>query len=246
MTDAILIQDLKKTYHGRLTVEALKGITLTIKKGEFFALLGPNGAGKTTTINILSSLTKKTSGEVKINGFDVEKDYQDARMSIGLVPQEFNLDIFSSVEETLVHQAGYFGIPKKEAETRMEGLLKDLGIADKKKARIKELSGGMKRRVMIARALMHNPAILILDEPTAGVDVELRKTLWNFTKRINKEGTTILLTTHYIEEAQALCERAAIINKGQIIANDTIKNLLTKHKSEKLEDVFVALTEDKK
>lgn len=240
--DALLIKDLKKTYNGRIIVEALKGINLEIKKGEFFALLGPNGAGKTTTINILSSLTRKTSGEAVINGHDVEKDYQNARKSIGLVPQEFNLDIFSTVEETLIHQAGYFGINKKEAEKRMKTILKDLGIAEKQKAIIRELSGGMKRRVMIARALMHDPEILILDEPTAGVDVELRKALWAYTTKINKEGKTILLTTHYIEEAQALCQRAAIINKGQIIALDTIKNLLTKYNSEKLEDVFVQLT----
>ena len=240
---AVSIKNLTKTYKGaNLDVHALKGINLEINTGEFFALLGPNGAGKTTTINILCSLVLKTSGEVKINGFDVEKDYREARSSIGLVPQEFNLDIFSTVRDTLIFQAGYYGIPAKKAEVRMESLLKDLGLTEKKNAQIRELSGGMKRRVLIARALMHEPKVLILDEPTAGVDVELRHTLWKFMKRINHEGVTIILTTHYIEEAQELCKRVAIINHGEIIALDNIEDLLTKSNKKKLEDVFVELT----
>ncbi len=241
---AIEIKDLRKVYVRKKMppVNALDGISVTINKGEFFALLGPNGAGKTTTINILAGLVNKTSGMAKIFGFDVEKDYQDARRMIGLVPQEFNFDIFATVQDTVLFQAGYYGIGKTEAMTRIEPLFKDLNLWDKRLSRNRELSGGMKRRVMIARALIHQPKLLILDEPTAGVDVELRRSMWQYLKRINKEGTTILLTTHYLEEAQELCERVAIINHGKIVALDKIKTLLEHKQKTKLEDVFIELT----
>ena len=217
MPDAITIKGLKKTYNG---VEALKGINFSIKEGEFFALLGPNGAGKTTTINILTGLTNKTSGEVLLFGKDVVKDYKEARALIGLVPQEFNFDRFETVYNILSYNAGYFGIPQKERPAKIKKVLEQLNLWDKKDAQAQELSGGMKRKLMIARALIHEPRIIILDEPTAGVDVETRKAMWRYFKKLNKEGVTILLTTHYIEEAEELCERVAIINKGQIVALD--------------------------
>ncbi len=236
--DAITIRDLKKTYNG---IEALKGISLSIKAGEFFALLGPNGAGKTTTIGILTGLVNKTSGEATLFGKDVDQDYEEARSLIGLVPQEFNFDRFEKVYNILFFNAGYFHIPRKERPAKIKKVLEELGLWEKRDVPAMQLSGGMKRKVMIARALIHEPKILILDEPTAGVDVETRKTLWEYLKKLNKEGTTILLTTHYLEEAERLCTRVAIIHQGDIIKVETTKNLLAgEHKN--LEEVFLHLT----
>jgi ABC-2 type transport system ATP-binding protein len=239
--NAISVKDLVKTYPH---VEALKGVSLTIKKGEFFALLGPNGAGKTTMIQIMTGLCNKTSGEVKLFDKDVYQDYQEARSLIGLVPQDFNFDIWEKVYNILYYNAGYFWIPAKERKPRIEKILKDLGLWEKKDATARELSGGMKRKLMIARALIHNPKILILDEPTAGVDIETRKAMWEYLKKLNKDGTTILLTTHYLEEAEALCERIAIINKGKIIKVETKEALLKEHGNKKLEDIFLQLTKN--
>ena len=220
---AILIKKLVKSYS---SVEALKGISLEIKEGEFFGLLGPNGAGKTSAINILTGLSNKDSGVTRLFDKDVFDDYQEARALIGLVPQEFNFDQFETVYNIVFFSAGYFGIPKKDRPKKIEKVLRDLNLWEKRKAKAIQLSGGMKRKLMIARALIHNPKILILDEPTAGVDVETRKSLWSFFRKINKEGVTILLTTHYLEEAEELCERIAIINKGKIIKIDSKNNLL--------------------
>lgn len=240
--DAISINNLVKNYDG---VEALKNISLSIKEGEFFALLGPNGAGKTTAINILMGLANKTSGEASLFGKDVVKDYREARSFIGLVPQEFNFDIFEKVYNILYFNAGYFGLPRKERPSRIKEVLNDLKLWGKKDAQARELSGGMKRKLMIARALIHKPKILILDEPTAGVDVETRKDMWEYFKRLNKEGTTILLTTHYIEEAEELCQNIAILNEGKIIKLDTKDNLLKSH-GKKLEEIFLHLINDGK
>lgn len=224
MPNAITIQNLKKNYSSG--TEALRGISLSIKEGEFFALLGPNGAGKTTTINILTGLTHKTSGEALLFNKDVVQDYREARSLIGLVPQEFNMDQFQKLYDLLYFNAGYFGIPRSERAGKIEELLRKLSLWDKKDAEVRKLSSGMKRKAMIARALLHQPKILILDEPTAGVDVETRKAMWDYFRKLNQQGTTILLTTHYIEEAEELCERIAIINKGEIIALDKKENLL--------------------
>lgn len=228
MTDApaLKITNLKKKYPKG--TEALKGVSLTIPRGEFYALLGPNGAGKTTLISIVSHLARKTEGEVEVCGVSMDADPDTAKSFIGLVPQEFNFDIFKKVIDVVVNQAGFYGIPRKEAIERAEGVLKQLGLWEKKDAQARELSGGMKRRLMIARALIHNPAVLLLDEPTAGVDVELRRGMWEFLKELNEKGTTIVLTTHYLEEAEQLCRRAAIINKGEIIEEGSVKGLLTK------------------
>jgi len=244
MSDAISVKDLVKNYPD---VEALKGVSLNIKEGEFFGLLGPNGAGKTTIIQILTGLCNKTSGEVHLFDKDVYKDYQEARALIGLVPQEFNFDIFEKVYNILYFNAGFFWIPKKDREEIIKKVLTDLGLWEKKDAQARQLSGGMKRKLMIARALIHKPKILILDEPTAGVDVETRKTMWKYFQKLNDEGTTILLTTHYLEEAEALCKRIAIINKGKIIKLDTTENLLKSHgKNATLEEVFIHLTTNDK
>jgi len=239
--NAITIKDLVKTYP---STEALKGVSLTLKPGEFFALLGPNGAGKTTMIQIMTGLCNKTSGEVSLFNKDVYQDYVEARQLIGLVPQDFNFDIFEKVYNILYYNAGYFWIPAKERPARIEKILKDLGLWEKKDAQAMQLSGGMKRKLMIARALIHNPKILILDEPTAGVDVETRQTMWTYLKKLNQDGTTILLTTHYLEEAEKLCDRIAIINKGEIIKVDTKENLLKEHGNKKLEDIFLQLTKN--
>ena len=223
MTDAITIKNLHKKYPA---LTALHDITLSIPPGEFFALLGPNGAGKTTTINILTGLCNKTSGSVHLFGKDIVKEYQDARALIGLVPQEFNMDLFEKAYNVLYFNAGYFGIPRSARAARIEKLFRGLDLWEKRDTKVRELSGGMKRKLMIARALIHQPKILILDEPTAGVDVETRKALWKYFRKLNTEGVTILLTTHYIEEAEELCQRIAIINKGNIVALDTTQNLL--------------------
>ena len=216
MANAITIKNLTKTYAGSEgNFQALSGIDLEIKEGEFFALLGPNGAGKSTTIHVLTSLAVKTSGEVKIFSYDIEKDHIKAREQIGLVPQEFNMDIFEQVEKLLWFNAGYYGIPRSKRMKRIDEVLKLTGLTEKRKNKVITLSGGMKRKLMIARALLHKPKILILDEPTAGVDVETRQQMWDFLKKLNKESKiTFLLTTHYIEEAEQRCERIAIIQKG--------------------------------
>ena len=238
---AVSIKNLVKEYPG---LKAVDNISLTINKGEFFGLLGPNGAGKTTTLGILTGLVNKTTGSVSLLGKDVVEDYQEARALIGLVPQEFNFDIFEKVINILIFNAGYFGISKKEAMPKIEKILKDLNLWDKKDTPARFLSGGMKRKLMIARALVHSPKILILDEPTAGVDVETRKAMWTYLRNLNKNGTTVLLTTHYLEEAEELCERIAIISKGKIIEIDNKEQLLKKHGDKKLEEVFIHLTKN--
>ena len=236
---AIKIKDLSKFY-GKL--KAVDSISLDIKEGEFFALLGSNGAGKTTTIHILTSLAVKTSGEVTIFGYDIQKEPSLAKQCIGLVPQEYNMDIFEIVEKFLFFNAGYYGIPRKMRQKRIDEVLKLTGLEDKRKSKILALSGGMKRKLMIARALLHKPKILILDEPTAGVDVETRKHMWAFLQNLNKESKiTFLLTTHYIEEAQQLCERIAIIQQGKIVACDTKEKIM---KSFGKEEVVVTLTKN--
>ena len=222
--NAIEIQSLKKVYD--TGVEALKGIDLKISQGSFFGLLGPNGAGKTTTIGILTGLVNKTSGTAKILNHDIISDYKNARRSIGLSPQEINLDVFFTIKKILEFQAGYFGVPSNIAIKKVDEVLKKLGIYDKKDNTARHLSGGMKRRVQIAKALVHDPPILILDEPTAGVDIELRHMLWDYLTDLNKEGKTILLTTHYIEEAERLCNEIAIINDGQIIKQGDTKSII--------------------
>ena len=222
--NAIEIQSLKKVYD--TNVEALKGINLAIPEGSFFGLLGPNGAGKTTTIGILTGLVNKTSGTAKIFNNDIIKDYKKARQLIGLSPQEINLDVFFTIKKILEFQAGYFGVTSNIAKKRVDEILKKLGIYDKKDNTARHLSGGMKRRVQIAKALVHNPPILILDEPTAGVDIELRHMLWDYLTILNNEGKTILLTTHYIEEAEKLCNEIAIINDGQIIKHGDTKSII--------------------
>lgn len=222
---AIEIKQLCKTYTGG--VEALKNIDLTIESGDFFALLGANGAGKSTAIGLMSALLTKTSGSIEICGVDLDKNPSKAKQFIGLVPQEINLNVFEPCLQILINQAGYYGIPRKTAITRAHTLLKQLGLWHKKNTITRRLSGGMKRRLMIARALMHKPRVLILDEPTAGVDIEIRHSMWEFLKRTNMEGTTIILTTHYLEEAEQLCKNIAIIDKGHLIENTSTQNLLT-------------------
>ncbi|WP_162062447.1 ABC transporter ATP-binding protein [Vibrio taketomensis] len=224
---ALEIDQLRKTYAGGF--EALKGISLNVKKGDFYALLGPNGAGKSTTIGVISSLVNKTSGMVKVFGFDIDTQLELAKQNLGLVPQEFNFNQFETVEQIVMQQAGYYGVSKALAKERAEKYLTKLDLWEKRKERARNLSGGMKRRLMIARALMHEPQLLILDEPTAGVDIELRRSMWEFLKEINQEqGITIILTTHYLEEAEMLCRNIGIINRGELIENTSMKSLLSK------------------
>ncbi|TOC17214.1 ABC transporter [Vibrio parahaemolyticus] len=224
---ALEIEQLRKTYAGGF--EALKGISLQVKKGDFYALLGPNGAGKSTTIGIISSLVNKTSGVAKVFGYDIDTDLELAKQNLGLVPQEFNFNQFETVEQIVIQQAGYYGVSKILAKERAEKYLKKLDLWEKRKERARNLSGGMKRRLMIARALMHEPKLLILDEPTAGVDIELRRSMWDFLKEINQQqGITIILTMHYLEEAEMLCRNIGIINRGELIENTTMKALLSK------------------
>ncbi len=213
-----------KTYQNG--VQALKDIDLTVESGDFFALLGANGAGKSTTIGLITTLLVKTSGSIKILGYDLDTQTTLAKNALGLVPQEFNLNIFESCQEILLNQAGFYGIPRKRAHEQSEKLLIQLGLWEKRNAIVRHLSGGMKRRLMIARALMHEPKVLILDEPTAGVDVEIRRSMWDFLIKTNHEGTTIILTTHYLEEAETLCKKIAIIDKGRIIKNTGMHELL--------------------
>ena len=225
MQYALEISKLKKTYKGGF--QALKGIDLTVNKGDFFALLGPNGAGKSTTIGVITSLVNKTGGEVKVFGHSIDTELEKAKSYIGLVPQEFNFNQFESLTRILVNQAGYYGVERKLAHERAEKYLKQLDLWDKRDDAARNLSGGMKRRLMIARALMHEPQMLILDEPTAGVDIELRRSMWDFLRDLNKQGITIILTTHYLEEAEMLCRNIAIIDSGTIIENTSMKSLLT-------------------
>ena len=229
--EALTIKNLKKTYEGNL--EALKGIDLNVEEGDFFALLGPNGAGKTTTIGIISSLINKTSGLVKILGIDIDLEHSLAKKQLGVVGQEINFNQFEKVGQIIRNQAGYHGLSYREAKQNAEFFMKRLDIFDRRNEKGRTLSGGMKRRVMVAKALVNRPKLLILDEPTAGVDIELRRSLWDFLQEINSElGTTIILTTHYLEEAERLCRNIAIIDKGDIIENTSMKNLLARLEKE--------------
>ncbi len=221
---ALIIENLEKTYAGGF--QALKGISLTVEPGDFFALLGPNGAGKSTTIGILCSLVRKSAGKVKVFGIDIDEDFSAAKREIGVVPQEFNFNQFENVLDIVVNQAGYYGLSQTLAYERAEKYLTKLGLWEKRNQASRNLSGGMKRRLMIARALVHEPRLLILDEPTAGVDIELRRSMWDFLKEINAAGTTIILTTHYLEEAESLCRNIAIINHGEIVQKTSVKALL--------------------
>ncbi|MGL5410690.1 MAG: ABC transporter ATP-binding protein [Shewanella sp.] len=223
---ALVLEGLKKTYKGG--VEAVKGISLRVQQGDFFALLGPNGAGKSTTIGIISSLVQKSEGTVKVFDYDLDQQLEEAKLCIGLVPQEFNFNQFESVLQIVVNQAGYYGVPKSLALERAEKYLRQLDLWEKRHSQSRELSGGMKRRLMIARALMHEPKLLILDEPTAGVDIELRRSMWEFLKQINQQGVTIILTTHYLEEAEMLCRNIGIIDKGRLVECTSMKALLGK------------------
>lgn len=225
-TPALQIQGLRKVY--RNGFEALKGIDLCVQPGDFFALLGPNGAGKSTTIGIVTSLVNKTSGRIQVFGHDLDQDPQGVKRNLGLVPQEFNFNNFEPVGEVVVNSAGYYGIPRKEAWERARHYLGSLGLWEKRKDMARTLSGGMKRRLMIARALVHEPRLLILDEPTAGVDIELRRSMWEFLQEINRDGRSIILTTHYLEEAERLCREIAIIDHGEIIENTSLRALLDK------------------
>ena len=224
--NALEITNLRKVYSGGF--EALKGIDLTVKQGDFFALLGPNGAGKSTTIGIISSLVNKSSGKVVVFGHDIDTHLEQAKQHLGLVPQEFNFNQFETVLQIVVQQAGYYGVPRKIALERAEKYLTQLELWDKRNERSRNLSGGMKRRLMIARALMHEPKLLILDEPTAGVDIELRRSMWLFLKQLNAQGITIILTTHYLEEAEMLCRNIGIIDKGELVEHTSMKRLLSK------------------
>lgn len=224
MSYALEIQGLRKTYDNGFS--ALKGIDLKVESGDFFALLGPNGAGKSTTIGILCSLVNKTAGQVRVMGYDIDTDFPMAKRRLGVVPQEFNFNQFETTQNILINTAGYHGIARAHAMPRIEHYLKRLGLWDKRNDPSRALSGGMKRRLLIARALIHQPDLLILDEPTAGVDIELRRGMWDFLTEINTQGTTIILTTHYLEEAEALCRNVSIINAGEIIANSSTKDLL--------------------
>ncbi len=223
---ALSITDLHKKYKGGF--EALSGLSLDVQEGQFFGLLGPNGAGKTTTIGIITSLVTKTSGKIRVFGVDIDADFPAAKRLIGVVPQEFNFSIFEKVQDIVTQQAGYYGIPRREALRRSEKYLRKLGLWEKRNVAARELSGGMKRRLMIARGLVHDPKLLILDEPTAGVDVEMRRGMWDFLEEINREGRTIILTTHYLEEAEQLCNQIAIIARGKIVENTSKRELLRK------------------
>ncbi len=237
--NALQIVDLEKRYP--TGVEALRGVSLEIKQGEMFGLLGPNGAGKSTLIHCTTGLAQPTGGSIAIFGNDAISDYARARQAVGLAPQEPNIDWFLTVAETLDYHAGYFGMPKRERRERTEELLETFSLTEKRDERTRTLSGGMKRRLILARAVMHKPRLLILDEPTAGVDVELRLELWHYVQKINQEGTTILLTTHYLEEAEQLCDRIAFIADGQIVAEGTSDELAARFGVPNLEDAYLAL-----
>jgi ABC-2 type transport system ATP-binding protein len=224
--NALEISNLKKTYASG--VKALKGISLSVEEGDFYALLGPNGAGKSTTIGIVSSLVTKSDGNVSIFGTDIDQDFAEAKRKLGVVAQEMNFSPFEKVLDIVVTQSGFYGIPKKVALARAEEVLHKLGLWEKKDLQSRTLSGGLKRRLMIAKSLIHQPRLLILDEPTAGVDIELRRGMWDFIRELNKNGTTVILTTHYLEEAEQLCKNIAIIDKGLIVENTSMKDLLKK------------------
>lgn len=242
MTTALSIKDLRKVYNNGF--EALKGISFDVQEGDFFALLGPNGAGKSTTLGIVSSLVNKSSGQVEVFGYNLDTDASKAKCELGVVPQEFNFNMFEKVEDIVITQAGYYGIPATEAKKRSEFYLRKLGLWDKRNEPSRSLSGGMKRRLMIARALMHEPRLLILDEPTAGVDIELRRSMWEFLREINAKGTTIILTTHYLEEAESLCRNIGIIDRGNIITNTSMRELLQQLNTETfILDISPAQTE---
>jgi ABC-2 type transport system ATP-binding protein len=236
---ALRITDLQKRYP--TGVEALKGVSIEIEPGEFYGLLGPNGAGKSTLIHCTTGLAQPTAGTIEVFGHDAIHDYAPARQAVGLAPQEVNLDWFLTVEETLDFHAGYFGMPGRERRERTKELLETFSLTEKANERTRTLSGGMKRRVILARALMHRPRLLILDEPTAGVDIELRLELWHYVQKINQEGTTILLTTHYLEEAEQLCNKIAFITDGQIAAQGTSEDLAERYGVPNLEDAYLAL-----
>ncbi len=236
---AIEMTDVVKTYKNG--TKALKGISLSVHKGDFFALLGANGAGKTTLIGILTGLVNKTSGTMKVFGHDIDTDFSAAKNCLGVVPQEFNFNMFEQVMDIVVNQAGYFGVDLPTAKKDAEHFLKKVGLWEKRNAMARTLSGGMKRRLMIARALIHHPKILILDEPTAGVDVELRIGMWDYLREINRQGTTIVLTTHYLEEVEQMCRHAAIIKKGDLVRLDTVVNLT---KDQKLEKTFLEIIKE--
>ena len=236
-TAALRVEGLKKTYSNGLV--ALDGVSLEVGAGQFFGLLGPNGAGKTTLINSIVSLARPDSGDVSVFGKDAFREYKEARRMIGVSPQEINLDKFLTVEESLIYHAGYYGVEKKKAKERTEELLERFALSDKRKARTSTLSGGMKRRVMFARALVHDPKILFLDEPTAGVDVELRYGLWRYIRELNRGGMTILLTTHYLEEAEELCDELALIDGGRIAAQGTKDDLKEEYGAKNVEEVYL-------
>jgi ABC-2 type transport system ATP-binding protein len=250
--NALTVTDVKKRYASG--TEALKGVSLTVPAGDFYALLGPNGAGKTTLIGIVTGLVTKTAGTIQVFEFDIDKDTEKAKAQIGLVGQEINFNPFEKPLDILVNQAGYYGIPRSIALPRAKKILTDLGLGQKMEEKALSLSGGMKRRLMIARALVHEPRFLILDEPTAGVDVELRRSMWDYLTTLTKQGITILLTTHYLEEAERLAKHIAIINKGEIVAKGTLDEILALHDEKeaakygyrggKLEEVFIQLTKD--
>lgn len=229
---ALVVRDLTKTYPNGF--QALKGINLTVQQGDFFALLGPNGAGKSTTLGILSGLVQKTSGIAEVMGFDVNQQAFNARMHLGVVPQEFNFNQFEKVQDVVITQAGYFGLKEAQVKDKAEELLKELDLWEHRNKQARMLSGGMKRRLMIARALIHSPKILILDEPTAGVDIEIRRSMWAFMQKLNQQGTTIILTTHYLEEAEQLCRNIAIIDHGEIIQSCSMRSLLSQLNTETL------------
>jgi ABC-2 type transport system ATP-binding protein len=236
---ALQVRDLVKRYP--TGTEALKGVSLDVHTGEFFGLLGPNGAGKSTLIHCTTGLARPTGGSVRVFGHDAVEHYEQARLAVGLAPQDVNLDWFLTLEETLDYHGGYFGMPRRERRERARELLDAFSLSAKKDDRTRTLSGGMKRRLILARALMHRPRLLILDEPTAGVDVELRLELWHYVQRINAEGTTILLTTHYLEEAEQLCDRIAFIHDGQIAAHGTSRELAARYGVVSLEDAYLEL-----
>lgn len=237
MKHALIIKDLQKIYEGGKV--ALKGVSLTIEDGEFFALLGPNGAGKSTLIGITCGLVNKTKGSVHVQGHDIDTDGDTAKVHVGLVPQEFNFSIFETVESILFTQAGYYGISRKEAAPQIDMLLTKLGLSEKRNVKSMTLSGGMKRRLMIARALVHKPTLLFLDEPTAGVDVELRLEMYTFLRELNESGVTIILTTHYLEEAEKLCKRVAIMSQGEIKVKGTVEEVMN---GRTLEEVYLEAT----
>jgi ABC-2 type transport system ATP-binding protein len=236
---ALQIENLVKRYP--TGVEALRDVSIGIEPGEFFGLLGPNGAGKSTLIHCTTGLAQPTAGTIRVFGHDAIRNYGEARLAVGLAPQELNLDWFLTVEETLDYHAGYFGVPKRERRERVKELLETFSLTEKRDERTRTLSGGMKRRLILARALMHRPRLLILDEPTAGVDIELRLELWHYVQRINQEGTTILLTTHYLEEAEQLCSKIAFIAEGRIAAQGTSEALTASYGVANLEDAYLAL-----